>query len=100
MILYNVTVKVDASAAEEWVKWMKEEHIPELMHTGLFTDARLMRLMEVDDSEGPTYAAQYYCTSKAEYQRYIDEHAAAMRAKGIERFGDKFIAFRSVMELV
>ena len=33
MIIYNVTVKIEAEAADEWVKWMKEEHMPELMKT-------------------------------------------------------------------
>ena len=48
MIIYNVTIKPDWSIHDEWVKWMKEEHMPELMKTGLFTDSRLCRLLEQD----------------------------------------------------
>ena len=40
MILYNVTVKILPEVAEEWEKWMKAEHIPEVMATGLFQWAR------------------------------------------------------------
>jgi hypothetical protein len=100
MILYNVTVKVDESIAAQWVQWMQGEHMPELMQTGLFVDSKLFRLLDIDESDGLTYAAQYFCNSKAEYDKYIDEHAPVMRAKGIERFGDKFIAFRTLMETV
>ena len=99
MIIYNVTLKLDNSIAEEWVQWMKEEHMPELMDTGLFTGRRLCRLLEQDELEGVTYVAQYFCNSIGEYNTYIDKHANTMREKGFARFGNKFIAFRTVMEV-
>jgi hypothetical protein len=99
MIIYNVTVKIDAEAADEWVKWMKEEHMPELMKTGLFTDSRLCRLLEQDETEGRTYTAQYFCNTIEDYNNYIDNHAQHMRDKGFARFGNRFMAFRTVMEV-
>src|SRR5687767_13037747 len=100
MIIYNVTVKVDNSIAEEWVKWMKQEHMGELLNTGLFFDCRLFHLMEQDEHEGKTYVAQYFCENMEQYNTYISEHAPKMRDKGFKRFGDKFIAFRSLMKTV
>lgn len=100
MVLYNVTVKVENGIVEEWIDWMQNEHIPDLMNTGLFADAKLFKLLEVDEQDGITYAAQYFCNSMKEYNNYINDHAAGMRAKGIERFGDKFVAFRTLMEAV
>lgn len=100
MVLYNVTVKVERDSAEAWVKWMKEEHMPELMQTGLFTDSKLFRLLDVDEEDGLTYAAQYFCKDMEAYETYIAEHAPTMRAKGLERFADKFVAFRTLMQAV
>lgn len=100
MIIYNVTIKIDADAANDWVEWMTQEHIPELMQTGLFADARLCRLLEEDEMEGSTYVAQYFCESIRQYNTYISEHATQMRDKGFARFGAKFAAFRTVMEEV
>lgn len=100
MILYNVTIKINHEAEQEWLQWMKSEHMPELMNTGLFADAKLFRLLDIDDSEGVTYAAQYFCSTMEDYNNYISGHAAAMREKGLKRFGDKFIAFRTVMQQV
>ncbi|MBL0234224.1 MAG: DUF4286 family protein [Chitinophagaceae bacterium] len=100
MILYNVTVKTDHSIAEAWLQWMKQEHIPEILATGCFTKASILRLLEVDDSEGPTHAVQYFAESKANYNRYLDKFAAELRKKAIQKWGEKFIAFRSVMQVV
>jgi len=100
MIIYNVTIKITHAIHHAWVKWLKEEHIPDVINTGCFTHAVILRLMEVDDTEGPTYAVQYFAESKGLYNNYIENHAAVMRQKGYEKWGDQFIAFRSVMQVV
>lgn len=100
MIIYNVTIKVNHEIATEWVNWMKNEHIPDLMLTGLFADYRLCKMLELDEEDGITFSAQYFCNSRENYDAYIKNHAEMMRNKGIRKFGDKFIAFRSLMEVV
>ncbi len=99
MIIYNVTVKVTYAIAANWVKWMKEEHMDEVVATGLFTASRLSKLLEVDESDGITYIAQYFCDSLDDYHDYLKSHAPAMREKGLKKFGDQMIAFRTVMQV-
>lgn len=99
-IIYNVTVQVNTGIANAWLHWLKEEHIPDIIATGCFTNAAILRLIEVDETPGPTYAVQYHAESKALYNRYIETFAEAMRKKAIEKWGDQFIAFRSVLQVV
>lgn len=56
--------------------------------------------MEVDDAEGSTYAVQYHAKSKALYNHYIEQYAGIMRKKTTDKWGNKFIAFRKVMQVV
>ena len=100
MIVYNITIKVDWSIAEEWLTWMKAVHMPEIMDTRCFESNKLFKLLEVDETEGPTYAAQYFAPSMAHYEEYLAQHAPAMRQKTMDKWGAKFIAFRSLMEVV
>ena len=100
MIVYNVTAKVDKDAAGAWVKWMSEEHIPQLLDTGLFTETKLCKLLEQDETEGITFVAQYYCKNMEQYNRYIDEYAVIMRGRALQAFGNKFTAFRTLMEII
>jgi hypothetical protein len=100
MIIYNVTIKVDRSIAPAWLQWLRQIHIPEVLATGCFQSHRVVQLLEVDESEGPTYAIQYEAASKADYNRYISLHAEGLRQKSYEQWGERFIAFRSVMQVV
>ena len=96
-IIYNVTIKLNPGIEQDWIHWMETEHMPEVMLTGQFDQCRLFQLMEPQDEEGPTYVAQYSTDDLTRYQRYIDEFSSALREKGYARFGNQFIAFRSVL---
>ena len=100
MIIYNVTIKIQPAIETQWLKWLQEIHIPEVIGTGCFTKATVARLLEVDDSDGPTFTVQYFASGKKDYDHYIDTFAPGLREKSFREWGDQFIAFRSVMEVV
>ena len=99
-VIYNVTTKVEPSIADAWLAWMLDQHIPAVMKTNCFVDYKVVRLLDVDDSEGPTYAVQYSAESKADYNRYIELFASRLSKSSFEKWSDRFISFGSVMEVV
>jgi hypothetical protein len=100
MFIYNVTVKIDWSIHDEWVKWMLNEHFTEMINTGCFTQAQLLRLLETDETDGPTYAAQYFADNKNNYNSYVSIYSGKIRKKYSEKWGDRFVAFRTLMQVV
>ncbi len=100
MIVYNVTVKLMDDIAADWLTWVRQEHIPEVLATNCFSSATLLQLLEIDDEDGPTYTVQYFADSKSDYNRYLELYAPGMREKSFSKWGDQFIAFRSVMQTV
>ncbi len=100
MLIYNVTTKITWSIHEAWVRWMLDKHIPDVMAKNCFTEYRFARLLETDDAEGPTYTTQYYAETKEQYAKYIEMFADDLRKDAYTKWGDQFIGFRSLMELV
>jgi Domain of unknown function (DUF4286) len=100
MIIYNVSSKISHRIQEAWLNWMLEEHIPEIMATGLFVEFRLCRLLDQDETEGPTYTVQYAAASLNEYQSYLIDFAPAFREKAYKAWGNQFISFRTLMEVI
>ncbi len=99
MIVYNVTISVEADIHDEWFRWMRDEHIPDVMATGLFLDSRMVRVLAEEDA-GLTYAVQYTCADRTTYERYRHEFAPALQAKTQARYGGRFVAFRTLLEVV
>ena len=77
-----------------------EEHIPEVMSTQLFDEYKFFRLLEQDDSEGPTFVIQYFTPLKENYEKYINEFAPVLRERAFKKWGNQFIAFRSLLQAV
>jgi Domain of unknown function (DUF4286) len=100
MILYNVTIKIDWHIHDAWLQWMQEEHIPAVMATGCFQQYTFVHLMDVDDDEGPTYACQYFALNQELYEKYIAVHSNSLREAGLHKWGNQFIAFRTLMKVV
>jgi hypothetical protein len=100
MIVYNITIKIIPDIEDAWIEWQQQEHIPEIMSSGLFSEWKMFRLLEQDDTEGSTFIVQFFAPNKASYQQYIDEYAAMFRQKSFDKWGNQFIAFRTVMEIV
>lgn len=100
MFVYNITLKIEPGLDAEWVQWQQDVHIPEVMATGLFTGYKFFRLLDQDDSDGSTYIVQYFAASRADYECYIAEHAPELRRRALAAWGERFVAFRTIMEVV
>lgn len=97
--MYNVTISVDPDISEDWINWMKQEHIPEVMETGIFDSFRIFKVLLQQD-ESITFSVQYFTDTMAKLQQYHAVHAPGLQAKVSERYGDKLVAFRTVLESV
>lgn len=101
MIIYNVTVNIDEAAAPEWLKYMKEKHIPDVMETNCFQKYVVCKLLtRQSDEDGETYAIQYYCENMEKYNLYNDKFSSKLQQEHSDLYGGKFVAFRSLMEVV
>ena len=99
MIIYNVTVNVDNSIHDEWLSWIKE-HIPHVLATGKFTEAKLTKVLVEEEMGGTTYSVQYRAKSREDLDSYYENDAERLRGDGLTRFADKMLAFRTELEIV
>ena len=73
MIIYNDTVILDNNAEQEWLTWMKEEHIPAIMATGHFSSYRILSIID-SPNDGVTYCVQYNADTIEQFQEYYSKH--------------------------
>ena len=99
MILYNVTSSLDPEIEDQWVAYMRDVHIPEVMATGFFVKSQLCRLLNEEDN-GITYASQYYCVSLDQLEEYRAVAAPALIREIDKHFGGRYASFRTMLEIV
>ncbi|MEN9489537.1 MAG: hypothetical protein RL494_1802 [Bacteroidota bacterium] len=100
MILYNVTINIHESVHDQWFSWMQEKHIADVLATGKFSSARMVKVLIEEEMGGTTYSIQYTTDSKNTLQKYYEEDAPRLREEGLRLFGDKMLAFRTELEVI
>ncbi len=100
MIIYNVTSNIDERLHEEWLDWMQHTHIPEVLATGKFSKARLVKVLVDEEMGGVTYSVQFFTDSKATLEKYYQDDAPGLRQKTTEKFGDSVMSFRTELQLI
>lgn len=96
MVIYEVVATVKAERASEWHAWIVP-HMQEVVDTGCFVSAELEKIIDPPSTE-VMFRVRYLSPSMQHIERYLSEHAPALRAAGIERFGDDVRTSRTIAE--
>ena len=99
MIIYNVTINIDKDIHEEWLNWMKNVHVPDVMSTGLFTESIILKVLSEED-QGNTFSFQYTFIKMEDYNKYKREFAPKLQKDVADKYAGKFAAFRTLLEVI
>ncbi len=80
-VAYEVRVTLDPPRGEAFEQWMLGSHVPRVLGTGCFLGARFERLAP------GAYRTRYDAASAADLERYLTQHAPALRGDFAARFG-------------
>ena len=80
MVIYEITAVVRAELVEEYEKYMRARHIPDLLATGYFRGAYFTRATE------NRYRVQNHACDHAALENYLQNDAARLRADFIAHF--------------
>lgn len=100
MYIYNVTTNIEASVHDEWLQWMQQTHIPDVLATGKFLNAKMSKVLIEEDMGGVTYSVQFMTVDKETLHKYYSEDAARLRDAALNRFPNKFVSFRTELEVI
>lgn len=100
MLIYNVTINIDESVHDEWLSWMRDKHVPDMLATGKFSHAKMTKVLVEEEMGGVTYSVQYTTKDRGTLESYYKEDAERLRADAMRLFPDKFVAFRTELEVI
>jgi hypothetical protein len=100
MLLYNVTIGIDKDIETEWLQWMKEKHIPDVMRTGMFLRSQMFKVLHDQEDGTISYSVQYFAETIHQIQEYLEVYAPALIESHRQKFLNKHVAFRTLLEEV
>lgn len=98
MIAYEVNLFVQRAIEAEFRAWL-EDHVREILALPGFTSGQVFERLEPAPAEGEFVLCTHYrLQDEAALAHYLREFAPALRADGLNRFGDRFRAERRVLK--
>lgn len=99
-VIYNVTIKINEDIHQEWLQWMKNIHIPDVMNTGCFESFKVTKIVEDPDDQGIGFAIQYVAYSILTLEKYMATFAKKLQEEHSQRYAGQYVAFRTVLEVL
>jgi len=98
-VLYNVTIGINPTKIEEWMGFMREEHLPKIFASNCFESYRMCRIVD-EQADSTTIAVQYIAHSMEDLNKYRAEHALELQREHMSKFGSDAVAYRSVLSIL
>lgn len=99
MILYNVTISIDDSISDDWLRWMQIQHVPDVMSTGCFSECRISKI-HGEEEGGKNFSIMYLCPNQETLDNYQNNFAPKLQAEHTQRYQGKFAAFRTYLTVI
>ena len=74
MLIYEITARVESERREDYERYMKERHIPDVLSTGAFTGGQFERSVSNE-----LFRTRFFCPTREILDRYLAEYAPALR---------------------
>jgi hypothetical protein len=100
MYVYNITTNIEGSSEDEWLLWMQEIHIPEMLGTGKFLSAKMCKVLVEEEMGGVTYSVQYMVETKEALGAFYKEDSVNLKNKMNSKFAGKYVFFETEMQLI
>jgi Domain of unknown function (DUF4286) len=98
MLLYNITYNIDKNEENDFLSWMQDVHIQEVMITGFPKSFKILKLLTEIDNGGVTYSIQYNFDSKDGFEVFENDYLDDLHDKVDKRYRGKYVHFASLLE--
>lgn len=98
MLLYNVTIGIDQDAEAEWLTYIRQTHIPEIMGTKMFKEFRVFKVLQDNPDETVSYSLQFFAEDISQVSTYLETFAPVIVERHRSRFMNKHVTFMTLLE--
>jgi len=99
MYIYNITFNVDKEIERDWLKYIKEKFIPQMLHSGLLQSSLTSKIM-VDEAQGTSYSIQFAAENKSDLKKFIENELSPILHELHAKFSPKMVYFATELDVI
>jgi hypothetical protein len=99
MYIYNITFNVEKEIEQEWLEYIKNIFIPEMLKSGLLHSALTSKIM-VDETQGNSYSIQFTTENQSDLKKFIEKELYPVLNKLHLKFSPKMVYFSTELDVI
>ncbi|MFT3753391.1 MAG: DUF4286 family protein [Paludibacter sp.] len=100
MLIFNTTFLVSDKMTDLWLKWVREQHIPFMLDSEMFSKPQVAKVLGIEEQEGTSYSVQFHVSDIQTLENWHLQYARTFERNFAEKFGTDVVFFATVLELV
>jgi hypothetical protein len=100
MYLFSITINIEDSVQEEWMKWVNTKVKPIISDKNLVYDFRVLRIISEEPNNGSSYSFQYHLHDEEGIEVFEERYDREVAADMYRFYKEKFVEFRTRLEVV
>ena len=100
MLIYNTTYQIDINDARNFVIWIHESYIPQVLEHGILKNPRLVRILSHKEQETECFSLQWEVEDSADLHKWHVAQGMKLNEELLRIFKDKVVGFPTLMEVI
>lgn len=100
MLLYNTTYTLEAEVERNFLIWIKECYIPQVIEDGKLHSPRLMKILSHSEDGTLSYSLQFEVKDSSTLHAWHLSKGRFLNEELLKVFKDKIIGFPTLMEIL
>lgn len=100
MLIFNTTYQVTTKHTDNWIQWIKTDHIPFMMNSGVFLEPQISKIVGSEDETGVSFSVQFMIENMDTLVHWHKQYATEFQNIVTNKFGTEVVFFSTVLELL
>ena len=100
MLIFNTTFVVTDRLYGPWLKWVKEEHIPFMLSSDMFSKPQVAKVYTQENQDGTSYSIQFHVADLLTLENWHIAHAKKFEQNFANKFGTEIVFFATILEIL
>lgn len=97
MIIYSVTYAIEDRIESEWITFMKEHHLPQLMNSGHFEDYTFSKIRAQEKTD-TAFNLQLKFLNEARLKTYLSDFQRELEQAMHAKYQGRYASFSTILE--
>jgi hypothetical protein len=100
MLILNTTFLVSDEVQNQWLNWVREQHIPFMLNTKYFKKPQIAKVLGNDTADGTSYSVQFQVNDSETLEKWHSEFAGKYEQSCYQVFGNEALFFSTILEIL